>query len=108
MRYEEAIGLWRDGEQRLRSADPADRPALERVTDEIVVELRRRLGGEFTAAALAALYPEALDWSFGLATKVAPNSPAAWDVSTVVGAAFARCVRSASDWAGGRRLEQLE
>jgi hypothetical protein len=99
MRFEHAIGLWRDGEARLAAADPGDRPALERVTAEIVLELRRRLGGPFTTAELAALYAsEGTDWCFDIATRVAPSNPAAWDMPTVAGAAFARYAREASDY----------
>jgi hypothetical protein len=36
---------------------------------------------------------------------VAPRAPAAWDVPVVAGAAFARYAREASDFGGGRRLE---
>jgi hypothetical protein len=69
-----------------------------------VVELRRRLGGPFTTDELAALYLEqGTDWCFAVATRVAPDTPAAWDMTTVAGAAFARYVRGASDYAGGRR-----
>jgi hypothetical protein len=105
MRFEEAIGLWREGQRRLVQAEPRDRPALERVTDALVEELRRRLGGPFTAEELAGLYSrEGTDWAFDIATRVAPGNPAAWDMATVVGAAFARYVREASDYAGGRRI----
>jgi hypothetical protein len=105
MRFEEAIALWREGQRRLSAAEAADRPALERVTDELVDELRRRLGGPFTADELAALYSrEGTDWAFDLAVRVAPGNPAAWDMSTVVGAAFARYVREAADYGGGRRI----
>ena len=48
MRFDDVAALWREGQRRLAEADPADKPALERVTDEIVLELRRRLGGPFT------------------------------------------------------------
>ena len=65
-------------------------------------ELRRRLGGPFTTDELAALYGEqGTDWCFEIATRVAPNTPEAWDLTTVAGAAFARYVREASDYAGG-------
>jgi hypothetical protein len=104
MRSEDVIALWRDGERRLRAAAPADRPVLERVRDEIVLELRRRVGGPFTADELAALYLEqGTDWAFQIATRVAPNAPYAWDMTTVAGAAFARYLREAIDYAGGRR-----
>ena len=77
---------------------------MERAVGEIVDELRRRLGGPFTAQELATLYgEEGTDWCFELATRAAPSQPAAWDLTTVAGAAFARYLRESSDWAGGRR-----
>ena len=107
MRFDEAIGLWREGERRLAGARPADRPALDRVIEEIVRELRRRLGGPFTAEQLARLYGEqGTDWCFDLAIRAAPGNPAAWDMSTVTGAAFARYVREAIDYGGGRRIAE--
>ncbi|MGI8904458.1 MAG: hypothetical protein ACR2IP_12585 [Solirubrobacteraceae bacterium] len=106
MRFEDVIGVWEDGQRRLAGAQPAERPALMRVTDEIVLELRRRLGGPFTTEELAALYTaQGTDWCFEIATRVAPATPAAWDLATVAGAAFARYLREASDFAGGRRIE---
>lgn len=109
MRFDEAIGLWREGERRLAAADPALRPALERAVALIVDELRRRLGGPFTAQQLATLYgTEGTDWCFELATRAAPDEPAAWDLTTVAGAAFARYLREASDWGGGRRIVATE
>ena len=105
MRFDELIGLWQDGARRLESADPSERQALERVRDAIVVELRRRLGGKFTTSELAGLYGEqGTDWCFDVARRVAPDNPSAWDMPTVAGAAFARYVRQASDYAGGRRI----
>ena len=105
MRFDELIGLWQDGARRLESADPSERQALERVRDAIVVELRRRLGGKFTTSELAGLYDEqGTDWCFDVARRVAPDNPSAWDMPTVAGAAFARYVRQASDYAGGRRI----
>jgi hypothetical protein len=98
-----AIQLWQDGERRLRGADSAVRPLLERVVEQIVVELRRRLGGPFTTNELAALYGAGIDWCFDVAVAAAPDHPAAWDAQTAGEAAFARYVREAMDWAGGRR-----
>jgi hypothetical protein len=105
-----AIQLWQDGQRRLRDADPAARPVLERVTDRIVDELRRRLGGPFAAQELADLYGDGIDWALDVAMATAPYDPRAWDADTVANAAFARYVREASDFAGGRRrtLEELE
>jgi hypothetical protein len=102
--FEEVIGLWRDGQRRLESADPSVRPAMERVTDALVDELRRRLGGPFTSDELARLYAEqGTDWCFDIASRVAPMTPEAWDMATVAGAAFARYLRAASDYGGGAR-----
>jgi hypothetical protein len=106
---EQLIGLWREGERRLARSEPGERTAMERVRDEIVFELRRRLGGPFTTAELARYYLEhGTDWCFTIATRVAPNEPGAWDMTTVAGAAFARYVRAASDYAGGRRTADDE
>ncbi|MBV8956236.1 MAG: hypothetical protein JO179_19015 [Solirubrobacterales bacterium] len=106
MRLEEVIGLWREGQRRLEQAEPSRRAALERVTEEIVDELRRRLGGQFTADELAQFYVErGTDWCFDVATRAAPSDPEAWDLTTVAGAAFARYLREASDYGGGRRLD---
>jgi hypothetical protein len=105
VRFEEVIGLWREGERRLARAGPSEWPALARVTDAIVVELRRRLGGTFTAQELADLYAvQGTDWCFDVAVRAAPDNPAAWDMTTVANAAFARYLREASDYAGGRRI----
>jgi hypothetical protein len=99
VRFDDVFGLWQDGERRLARADPADRPAMDHAVDAIVDELRRRLGGPFTTDELAALYAaQSTDWAFDLATRVAPANPAAWDMATVAGAAFARFAREATDY----------
>lgn len=102
-----AIFQWRAGQRRLSQAEPADRQVLERVTGRIVDELRRRLGGAFTARELADLYYEqGTDWCLDIAIGTAPDNPRAWDADTVADAAFARYVREARDFAGGRRVLQ--
>ena len=106
MRFEDAIGLWEDGARRLQAAAPPDRATLERISDEIVIELRRRLVGPFTSDELTELYSRGTDWCFDIATKTAPNAPEAWDIPTVAGAAFASYLREASDYSGGRRIER--
>ncbi len=109
LRFEDVIGLWREGQRRLADADPSIRPALERVTDALVDELRRRLGGLFTTDELARYYgDEGVDWCFEVAVRAAPNNPEAWDLTTVAGAAFARYVREAADYAGGARIVRDE
>lgn len=105
LRFDDVIGLWREGQRRLAAADLDVRPALERVTEAIVDQLRRRLGGSFTTEELARFYGEnGIDWCFDVAVRTAPGSPEAWDLTTVAGAAFARYVREASDYAGGARI----
>jgi hypothetical protein len=107
MPFETAIHQWRDGERRLEEAPPGQRPVLERVTEAIVRELRRRLGGPFTTDELASLYDSGTDWTLELAASVAPDAPWAWDQRLVTDAAFARYLRDATDYAGGRRIEVL-
>lgn len=104
MPYETAIDQWEAGERRLAVAPPSERPALERVTRAIEAELRRRLGGAFTADELAELYDVGTGWCSDIAFAVAPEDAYAWDVRVVADAAFARYLRGAVDFAGGRRL----
>jgi len=103
VRVETAIGLWQDGERRLRAAGPELARRQERVVARIVDELRRRLGGPFTTQELVDLYDSGTGWVTDVAVAVAPDEPAAWDVRVVGDAAFGRYVREASDYAGGRR-----
>ncbi|HEY8638212.1 MAG TPA: hypothetical protein VIL64_03135 [Solirubrobacteraceae bacterium] len=104
MAYDDAIEQWREGERRLRRADPKMIHALERVIDALVSELRRRLGGAFDVDELVALYEQGTDWCLDVAVATAPEDPHTWAADTVVGAAFARYARDARDFAGGRRL----
>jgi hypothetical protein len=104
MPFETALDQWQAGERRLTEAAPADRPALERVTRKVHEELRRRLGGAFTTDELVELYDAGTGWVSDLAVAVAPDEPEAWDVRVVGDAAFARYLREATDYAGGRRL----
>jgi hypothetical protein len=103
--YDTALLQWQDGQRRLREAAPDQRQALERVTERIVAELRRRLGGPFTIDELVALYDEGTRWCMDVAYATAPGAPWAWDERTVADAAFARYLREATDYAGGRRVE---
>jgi hypothetical protein len=101
--FENAIDQWRQGERRLRAAPAERHPQLERVTEALVTELRRRLGGRFTADELAELYERGTDWCAREATRIAPRDPWAWEAGVVADAAFARYLREAADFAGGRR-----
>jgi hypothetical protein len=101
--YETANYQWQQGERRLRGAPAARRAVLERVTDALVAELRRRLGGRFSADELVALYERGTAWCLQTAMRLAPDDPWAWEAGVVVDAAFARYLREAADYAGGRR-----
>jgi hypothetical protein len=105
MLFETASAQWEDGLRRLADAPADQRPVLERVTRGIEAELRRRLGGPFTTDELVVLYDAGTGWATDLAYDVAPEHPFAWDARIVCDAAFARYLRSATDYAGGRRLE---
>jgi hypothetical protein len=105
MLMENALAQWQDGLRRLAEAPPDERRMLERVTQAIEDELRRRLGGAFTSAELAELYSEGTGWCTDLAVATAPEDPYAWDARTVADAAFGRYLRGATDFAGGRVRE---
>jgi len=101
--FENAIYQWQQGERRLQAA-PAERAVLlGRVTDALVAELRRRLGGRFYTDELVELYGRGCTWCLQVAMTVAPEDPWAWEAGVVVDAAFARYLREAADFAGGRR-----
>jgi hypothetical protein len=102
--FETAVEQWREGERRLAEAPLEQQATLERVTQRVQAELRRRLGGAFTADELAGLYDEGTDWATAVAVAAAPDEPYAWDARIVADAAFARYLRAATDFAGGRRL----
>ena len=97
-----ALYQWQDAERRLATAPPERRGVLQRIVDALTVELRRRLGGRFTAEELAELYEQGTSWCLQVAIAVAPSDPSAWDSRVVVDAAFARYLREAADFAGGR------
>jgi hypothetical protein len=103
--FESAIPQWQQGQRRLAQAPPERRALLERVVDALVAELRRRLGGRFSAEELAQLYERGTSWCLQRAMDVAPEDPWAWDSGIVVDAAFGRYLREAADYAGGRRVE---
>lgn len=105
MPFETAIEQWREGERLLAAAPPQQQPALLRVEQALVAELRRRLGGAFTVDELVEFYEQGSSWCMELALRLEPELPQAWD-ARIADAAYARYVRGAVDFAGGRRLEQ--
>ncbi|MEA2126264.1 MAG: hypothetical protein QOI80_3046 [Solirubrobacteraceae bacterium] len=104
MPFETALPQWDEGARRLAAVAPERRRLMERVTDRVVVELRHRLGGPFTTDELVDLYDAGTSWITDVAAAVAPDDPDAWDVRVVGDAAFARYLREAADFAGGRRI----
>jgi hypothetical protein len=98
---ETSLHRWQDGERSIREAPAERRPVLELVCDQIVAELRRRLGGSFSSAELVELYEAGAPWILPLAASIAPEAPWAWE-ATVGDAAFNRYLRDAYDYAGGR------
>jgi hypothetical protein len=93
---------WQAGERRLQGQPPERAGRFRAVSDAIVAELRRRLGGRFAAAELARLYEEGTSWCLAIAMRVAPEDPWAWEAGIAVDAAFASYLREAADYAGGR------
>lgn len=104
MGYDATIQQWREGARRLGEASPEELRILERVADRIYAELRRRLGSTFSVDELVELYESGTSWAQQLAVRAAPNHPWAWEPRLVIDASFARYVREAADYAGGRRL----
>jgi hypothetical protein len=103
MPFETALPQWEDGLRRLERVPGDERPTLERVTNRVLEELRRRLGGPFMVEELVELYDRGTGWVSDVAVAAAPDYPDAWDVRVVGDAAFARYLREATDYAGGRR-----
>ena len=103
MGFETAIYQWQQGERRAAAAPAERRPLLEHVIDELVSELRRRLGGRFAAQELVDLYEQqGTSWCMQCAMRIAPDDPWAWEAGVVIDAAFGRYLREAADYAGGR------
>ncbi len=100
--FDNAIYQWQQGERRLSQAPPERLPLLQRIVDTLVAELRKRLGGRFSAEELADFYGRGTSWCLQLAIDIAPEDPWAWDSAIVIDAAFARYLREAVDYAGGR------
>jgi hypothetical protein len=77
--FETSMWQWKEGERRVRESLPDERMAMDRVVERVLADI---------------------------AYSVAPGAPWAWDARTTADAAFGRYVREASDYAGGRRLDQ--
>ena len=99
---ENALYQWRDGERRIADAGEAVQADLDASAEVVVEELRRRLGSSFVVDELADLYGRDTDWALELARRNAAGG----DAASVVDAAFARYLREAKDYAGGRPREK--
>ena len=104
MGYDSAIQQWREGARRLAEASPEELRILDRVVERIYAELRRRLGSTFSVDELVELYESGTLWAEQLAMRTASDHPFAWEPRLVIDGSFARYVREAADYAGGRRL----
>jgi len=98
---ENALYQWREGERRIAGASEPAKADLDGATDVVVEALRRRLGSSFVVNELADLYGRDTDWALELARRNAAGT----DAASVVDAAFARYLREAKDYAGGRPRE---
>jgi len=101
---ENALYQWREGERRIAETPEPARTDLDRAAEQVVDELRKRLGSSFVLDELADLYADGTDW----ATDLAGRHAAGTDAATVADAAFARYAREASNYAGGRARERHE
>jgi hypothetical protein len=91
-----ALIEWDAGERRLEQSGPV-RDARLRVVAAVDDELRRRVGSTYSLGDLLRAYDGSSSWFLELAERVAPGTPAAWDPSATLDAAFARWARNASD-----------
>jgi hypothetical protein len=105
LRVMEALALvrheWEDGSRRLDAArgDPAHYGRLVEQVDVVLDELRRRVGGTYTLAELAAAYRDAEAWARQAVADRAPGPGWPRDLSLVLAAAFHAYQRGAADYA---------
>ena len=95
---------WLDADRQLARQVPARRKVLDRIADQIVADLRRKVGTPYRLDELVAFYERGSDWAVAVAVDVAPREPWAWAPGLVVDAAFGRYARFARDVGGGRRI----
>ena len=97
---ESARHAWQDGHRRLELASRDDGQAehLRHQFEVVSAELRRRVGGTFTLAMLAAAYAGSDAWTRQAIEEYAATSGWARSVSTVGDAAFHVYARGAVDY----------
>jgi hypothetical protein len=92
---------WEDGGRRLE-AERGDRDRYRRLLGQVEVvtdALRKRIGGTFTLAELAAAYRDADAWARQEVADRAPGPGWPRDLSLVLAAAFHAYQRGAADYA---------
>jgi hypothetical protein len=91
---------WAEGYRRFaqEASDPARAHALHRQVDVVSDELRRRVGGVFTLAELAAAYGDAEGWILTVVGEQAPTRGWARTASLAADAAFYAYSRGAQDY----------
>ncbi len=92
---------WDEGHRRLES-ERGDRSRYRRLVAQVEVvvdELRKRVGGKYTLAELAAAYADADRWARAVVEERAPDPGWPRDLSLVLAAAFHSYQRGAADYA---------
>lgn len=91
---------WADGARRLEEASrhPLEHDRLITVVDELVAELRRRIGGQYTLAELADEYERADRWTREVVAEAAPVPGWTRQLATAGDAAFHLYARGAVDY----------
>ena len=92
---------WAEADRALHAAraDRAHYASLLAQLDVLVDELRKRVGGTYTLAELAAAYRDAEAWARPLVQERAPSPGWPRDLSLVLAAAFHQYQRGAADYA---------
>jgi hypothetical protein len=91
---------WEDGYRRLL-AETRDRPNADTLHTQVAVvtaELRKRVGGPFTTAELAATYADAESWARDAVSELAPTPGWPRDLAVATDAAFHLFYRGAIDY----------
>jgi hypothetical protein len=100
----EALALvrheWEDGSRRLEAerGDPHRYHQLSAQVEVVLDELRRRVGGTYTLAELAAAYRDSDAWARAAVADHAPGPGWPRDLSLVLAAAFHAYQRGAADY----------
>jgi hypothetical protein len=93
---------WEEGSRRLagETSDPVRHAQLWDLVAVVAGELRRRVGGHYTLAELAAAHAGADDWVRELVARSLPEEPRVGtkDTALVQDAAFHVHARGAGDW----------